>query len=158
MSEDKQKNAPCTVYGVLPRECRFRVWDKDKKQMSPVAEISFGDDGSALTIVVQPAPKGPYYRGLVAEENAVLLQCIGYTDKNGKDIYQGDILQDWRGVRQEVVAFVEAQYVLSGWMLRPLREPDVPVGGYAVATTNWLRVAEVIGNIYEQPELAGKGA
>ncbi len=68
--------------------------------MLPVTDISFGDDGSALTVIFQTAPKGKYYRGLVHGENGILMQYIGLQDREGVGIFEGGLLL-FDGIRFE---------------------------------------------------------
>ncbi len=129
------------------REHKYRAWDKYKKQMLPVSDISFGDDGRALTVVFQTSPKGKYYHGLVDGENGILMQFTGLKDKQGKDIYEGDILLVRFGKHT-----VEVRWKVTGF------------GFFNLGTHQWqllyvadLKQIEVIGNIYEHPELAAEG-
>lgn len=125
------------------RELKFRAWDKYKKQMSPVCDISFGDDGRALTIVFQTSPKGKYYHGLVDGENGVLMQFTGLRDKTDKEIYEGDILElraTYYDTRRDVVVY---DLDMHGFMVD---------GRYLHDFGKYWSI-EVIGNIYENPDL-----
>lgn len=79
------------------RPIKYRAWDKTKKKMTLVADISFGDDGSARTTVFQPAPKDTYYYGLVEGESGTLMQFTGLFDKHGREVYEDDIVRDNAG-------------------------------------------------------------
>ena len=78
-----------------------------------------------------------------APKNIILMQFTGLKDKNGKEIYEGDIFTFTNGPRKTVakVVFEEAMFKMkdnNGWGAMILqREGDM----------------EVIGNIYENPEL-----
>jgi len=132
---------------------KYRVWDKGRKKMSPVACIHFGDDGSALTIMIDPAPKGPNipHVDLVKGENAVLMQFTGLQDRKGKEIYECDIVRinhpadrtDFTNVVGEVFWWQEE----GGWY---------HTNNHGRPPKRMWQYVEVIGNIYESPELLEK--
>jgi uncharacterized phage protein (TIGR01671 family) len=152
------------------RVIKYRVWASGEKKMFPVARISFGDDGSALTLMVETAPRGKYYRGLVQGENGILLQYTGLRDAHGVDIYEADIVVqpsypwfdggvpgyrgtvEWIYAQWQVVAHcVNPNKVgISDGINRGLDDEGAEEG----SRTNW----EVIGNRYEMPELLIKAA
>ena len=75
-----------------------------------------------------------------------LMQSTGLHDKNGKEVFVGDIIKCTRGCPHEV--YLEKEYggkYIGGMpavYLKGIRE------GYA-----WTGAEEIIGNIYENPEL-----
>ena len=79
-------------------------------------------------------------------KDVLLMQSTGLVDKNGKEVFVGDIIKCTRGCLHEV--YIEKEYggTYCGGMpavyLKDLRE------GYA-----WTEHEEIIGNIYENPEL-----
>ncbi len=90
----------------------------------------------------------------VGPDDLILLQFTGLHDKNGKEIYEGDILQwtdgdMWKGVVEWSEG--DADFLLDN--------PQASLGGFETnPTLNGLdgirsRGYSVIGNIYENPEL-----
>ena len=85
------------------------------------------------------------YSGSIIDD-AILMQSTGLKDKNGKEVFVGDIIKCTRGCLHEV--YIEKEYggTFIGGMpavyLKGLGE------GYA-----WTEHEEIIGNIYENPEL-----
>lgn len=79
-------------------------------------------------------------------DEVVLMQSTGLKDKNGVEVFQGDIVRCTRGCPHEVVWLQEyaGMYIggMPAWYLSGLSE------GYA-----WTGDEEIIGNIYENPEL-----
>jgi uncharacterized phage protein (TIGR01671 family) len=79
-------------------------------------------------------------------KEVVLMQSTGLKDKNGVEVFQGDIVKCTRGCPHEVIWLQEyaGMYVggMPAWYLSGLSE------GYA-----WTGEEEVIGNIYDNPEL-----
>jgi len=119
------------------REIKFRVWDKDNKEIfipSYPDEVQF-DNGT------------PHWANC---DEFVAMQFTGKKDKNGKEIYEGDIINvkdhpdfsAWGGVGFVLWDNRELSYlygVTNGWS-DLLCTPDK-------------KQIEVIGNIYENPEL-----
>ena len=64
------------------REIKFRAWDKDEKRMTTTFSVS--SQGQ-----VTFTPLGESTRYLTGY---ILMQFTGLLDKNGKEIYEGDII------------------------------------------------------------------
>jgi uncharacterized phage protein (TIGR01671 family) len=120
------------------REIKFRAWDLVNKKMFFPREISFGDEGLALTVMAQRAPR-LFDECLVHGENIVLMQYTGLKDNAGKDIYEGDILKPKDYPINCVVRFEAAEFTCEGGQI------------FIDPKDWWKRI--IIGNIFETPEL-----
>ncbi len=118
------------------REIKFRAWDKDSKEMIPLFNIDF--EHNIMN-------KGSLWKSLYSVE---LLQYIWLKDKNGKEIYEGDLVK----------CIAEEKYSKESWVY--------PIEYYASEQQfipkwacnlwwGWWTSIEVVGNIYENenPEL-----
>lgn len=126
---------------------KFRAWDVlAEKMIDEIQMISFvrkeiigkfSDGSTSVPLKFEDERNG---------EDVILMQSTGLKDKNGKEVFVGDIIKCTRGCLHEV--YIEKEYggTFIGGMpavyLKGLGE------GYA-----WTEHEEIIGNIYENPEL-----
>lgn len=83
-------------------------------------------------------------------ENVILMQYTGLKDKNNKEIFEGDVVK-WFSNRVEkaIVQFSNGIFQLK------IQEPEND-DYYMDILHNWTSTIEVIGNLYENPELLDK--
>lgn len=81
-----------------------------------------------------------------------LMQCTGLKDKTGKDIYEGDIIHR-PGVN--IPMLVRWNEKSAGFDLA-MRDP-ADFDRVTLFYTQFAQEYEILGNIYEHPDLLGKG-
>jgi uncharacterized phage protein (TIGR01671 family) len=121
----------------MQREIKFRAWDTFRKKMSYEPVISDGTDGGETSYVSMNLAIDCF--------DGVLMQYTGLKDKNGKEIYEGDIVQ--RGVILFDRGKFQGYYYESNGGIAENWEDDL----YQE------RDIEVLGNVYENPELMREG-
>ena len=121
---------------------KFRAWHKTWEEMGKVKRIRFDDDGNANNVLF----KGKEFGVNAKIDEFELMQSTGLFDKNGKEVFVGDIIKCTRGCPHEV--YLEKEYggkYIGGMpavYLKGLLE------GYA-----WTGDEKIIGNVYQNPEL-----
>lgn len=73
----------------MNREIKFRVWDVENKEMLEVQELDFEPTFYGGRIAIRPDQYNDYFD----TEDMILMQYTGLHDKNGKEIYEGDIIR-----------------------------------------------------------------
>lgn len=106
----------------MNREIKFRAWDTKRNRWCD----SFSVNGVGA---------------VDASEGVILMQYTGLKDKNGKEIYEGDVVKWGAGVKETVI-FRDAKFCIEG------------IDSYSIPLLkNDCKDFEIIGNIYENPEL-----
>ncbi|MFK5278056.1 YopX family protein [Lacticaseibacillus paracasei] len=124
----------------MKREIKFRAWNKKDKVMVDVAAINFGPSG--FWSLIEDADDAE----LQLADSYELMQYTGLKDKNGRKIYEGDIVD----------VGIEDQ---DGNPLFTLVCYEKYAAGYVInseANGIWQRLTEdceVIGNIFEDKQL-----
>jgi uncharacterized phage protein (TIGR01671 family) len=119
------------------REIKFRAWDGKTKE--------FIECGPLYGLQAH-IPKERR-----ADSGYIITEFTGLHDKNGTEIYEGDLLRIWETHILEV-RWGRVGWVLFGELFKRLGfEDGADCGEYH--TKNYVRDMEVIGNIYENPEL-----
>lgn len=127
----------------MAREIKFRAWDTEKKEMADVTDMSFSDDEIHLM------DKECRMWVTVKDYIAIPMQCTGLTDKNGKEIYEGDIILAGHYKWKSKVVWDEKCARFIGLT----NDKDVNIVYVDMVDKDDKSAVEVIGNIYENPEL-----
>lgn len=123
----------------MKREIKFRGWENIMKVMCEVKKIDYPNHGVQL-------------RGMENGTNfkyVELMQFTGLKDRNGKEIYEGDICRFGSGRIKEI------EYKDGGFGFQPDKEwrtEFVSFSGHNEFKILMEHI-EVIGNIYETPKL-----
>lgn len=126
------------------REIKFRIWDYDLKRFVE-QEFNFLINSKGELFIFRNDNLTFFYK-----EPYEIMQHTGLKDKNGQEIYEGDILKynfpyDGRLKHVSLVKFVETE---ASFGIKDRYGNEIPL--YRIAANNYF---EVIGNIYENEEL-----
>ena len=125
------------------REIKFRAWDKENKRM--ISSVGFTDSDCGRHFQQEQYMVGESTNGT----DWILMQYTNLKDKNGKEIYEGDI------IKYHVKSISEIKY---GEIMCVLERFIVKVGGIHFPMSGLDEIyatidGEIIGNIYENKEL-----
>lgn len=142
------------------REIKFRAWIFEKKQMQKVYGLCWSEGDWQIEVLkdenqeIDDIIKNPeYFEFWTDKSEAILMQYTGLKDKNGKEIYEGDIV---RTVMLDCQVLFGIPIIddnegysdnqIAGFYLRGIVHEDR-------RERHMDGIEEVIGNIYENPEL-----
>ena len=114
------------------RKFKFRAWDKISKKMIDLQDLTRSTLDMEAVVFIP----------LIDAFD--VMQCTGLKDKSGKEIYEGDILKhDLDGIFTITYSVYFVGFVAEspGSLAQ---EPFTP---------NYLNRCEIIGNVFENPEL-----
>lgn len=132
----------------MQREIKFRGWDVKTKVMVYDYAINDLSNGGIRIIDFHPRMSEQYHG------QWELMQYTGLKDRNGKEIYEGDVYKPPIATQLFQIMFI------AGAFCAGRSEKDaVPFGWEDEAIdTDWASEVEVIGNVYENPELLTNGS
>lgn len=123
---------------------KYRAWDSWRKRMSVVDRIYIDTEGVRLY-----DDFGEYWRDF---RDIKFMQSTGLKDKNGKEIFEGDVISTYIDnlviQRDNLLGF----YVEVGEKRNHFAE-TVDIEYLDLFAKDFGVAVEIIGNIYENPEL-----
>lgn len=122
---------------------RYRAWDKIHKTMYEADDIIAIDFGkSEISVKTLFFERANYYNF----NDIVLMRSTGLLDKNGKEIFEGDVVKMAKNVYSEPTYYEVVRHLGGAYRLESKQH----------GCELWLRHTdcEIAGNIYEHPELA----
>lgn len=137
------------------RTLKFRLWDDKKKCWMHGPNKDNSLDG--CNILGEMMIMGEFAPVSIERLNdLVVLQCTGLKDRNGKDIFEGDILASRANEKpcNYIVKWGENQSDYCGFVLNPVMKDPPRITFHIHNFQMWMAEGfEVIGNIYDNPEL-----
>ena len=120
---------------------KFRAWDTTNKEMFKDT-FAITESGQVVVVEQEYVASSPDY---VFVEHLVIMQSTGLKDKNGKEIFEGDVVKMVKDVYSEPTYYEVIRHRGGAYRLESKQH----------GCELWLRHTdcEVVGNIYENPEL-----
>ena len=130
---------------------KFRAWDKEHKEMLyPDDEDKIFFEVTVYGMSTLDMRVDPDEYGGFSYLNTVIMQSTGLRDKNGAEIYEGDILK----LRDSYLAVYVVEWYKDKfmWVLRYQKDKNQYFPFYGISGP-FFEDLELLGNVYETPEL-----
>lgn len=125
----------------MNRDINFRIWDIENKEMLKVQELDFEPTFYGGRIAIRPDQYSDYFD----TEDMILIQYTGFHDRFGNEIYESDIVYVLSEDENAIIEWDEqtARFIIhfDGWI--------------ADFNNYYGKELEIMGNIYNNPELLG---
>jgi len=127
------------------RTPKYKAFYKPHNYIYHVTDMNF--EGPDYTLREVKLSNGIWVRSDKLDD-IILLEQTPYTDKNGEKIYEGDVLKTFPIISSDKIADdsfnVVVRFTSSSWIAN------------GVLGIKQSEISEIIGNIYENPELISK--
>lgn len=145
----------------MNREIKFRIWVDNKFYNKCLVGNTNNTNDEKWTCPMVWLEKQKEW---VHCDNGIICQYTGLHDENGKEIYEGDIIEfsydvftgnfDTK-VGRGTVEFIDGAFYIKPFKIENRIIEDVENGEWFLLYTVNIDTLEVIGNIYDNPELLG---
>ena len=125
------------IGGYYMRDIKFRVWDNERNAMFNSKSVDIDFFEGKIEITSDTIRYDEVYTDEIKDFE--LMQYVGCKDKNNKEIYEGDIVKTKEHIGQ--IIYSKGMFFI-----------DVK-GAFYLPIYNVSEFMEVIGNIYENPDL-----
>lgn len=124
---------------------KFRAWSVEDEMFLDIYSIGFDGNGNIEYVYVfdgDSCSEPPFFK---EDESLVLMQYTGFLDVDGVEIYEGDVLDHTSnfGEQSRLMKLIVSWSDMDGSFLFG-----------SIRTDSAVRNSRVIGNIYENPEMA----
>ena len=125
------------------REIKFRAWNKNTKKMYKIGQITL-EKG---TWNYEPDNREYIGMSMPYQPSFILMQYTGLKDKNGKEIYEGDIVKSYY--------YIPKQDGTEGerYTIKTIEYDEVR----CKYNIDMFENLEIVGNKWDNPELLEKG-
>ncbi|TCW58984.1 putative phage protein (TIGR01671 family) [Bacillus thuringiensis] len=141
---------------------KFRIWDKVANKWLDDEDIYFNQEGEAYLIEERTWAYQSYMHKEYITEKVEIVRFTGLEDKNGKEIYEGDILEctselltnfgKTKTGRYETT-YKQVIWLTDSWGYRVLKSKHIVEGAKRKGLEVAIKFGVICGNIYENPEL-----
>lgn len=135
---------------------KFRAWGVERypglKQPAPkmhrnVSVVTTYPEGITFVLTDFSMWGDDEYSGSIIDD-AILMQSTGLKDKNGQEIFEGDILTDEGCELDEFLSYVYVIFKDGMWYCMPAKSE-----GYSGALNEFNEYYSAVGNIYENSDI-----
>lgn len=127
---------------------KFRAWDKEENLWIKVASLVFDEEGEMWYLGPIMDDFNPVYYENELGKTWEIMQSTGLKDKNGVEIFEADVLKNTRNGK---IRRVHWNPSCASFHLSKHGIEESKVEYWSLSNPQWSY--EIIGNIYENPEL-----